>query len=154
SWYFHRMPNANARMASTNHLALNATASASALRSRRCWREPDRERATPPRRRGADEMVRPPAWLPRRFIRTLRRRGHGGGRRVWLRQDHVVAIAIGAGRTQRRANPLPHARRLDRRSLVDERVDATIPVPHRLGLCAPGPTARPAHGRVRRRQCR
>ena len=92
--------------------------------------------------------------LPRRLVRTLRGRGDGSGRRVGLRQDHAAAIAVGADRTQCRPNPLSPARRHQRRSVVAERADATVLVPHRLGLRASRPAARPAHGRLGRRQCR
>ena len=52
------------------------------------------------------------------------------------------------------ARVLSHARRRHARSRGARRSGAALPVPHRLGLRAPGRDARPAHGRVGRRQCR
>ena len=75
--------------------------------------------------------------------------GESGSGKSTLLQLLSAQLAPSAG-----PRVVPDARRRDARPRRAGRGRAALPVPHRLGLCAPGPGAGPAHGGVGRRQCR
>ena len=66
----------------------------------------------------------------------------------------LLQLLSAPARAERRAGVVPDARRRDPRSRRARRGRAALAVPHRLGLCASGSGAGPAHGGLGRRQCR
>ena len=75
--------------------------------------------------------------------------GESGSGKTTLLQLLSAQLDAGAGRVLYRMRD-----GVTRDLAALERGGAAVPVPHRLGLRAPGRRAGPAHGGVRRRQCR